>query len=208
MLKLYTWNTPNGRKVSIALEEMQIPYESIGIDIGSSEPRLPEFRAASANNKIPAITDGETSLFESGAILMYLARKSGQYLAKEGTDQYWQTLQWLMWQKAGYGPMLGQTHHFVHFNSGVSEYAEKRFGTEAHRLTKVLDTHLATSEYMADTLSIADFAIWPWTSRFDYQQIDLNDYPNVKRWYCQLAARPGFIKGYAQPDDLGPIPMP
>ena len=208
MLKLYTWNTPNGRKVSIALEEMQIPYESIGIDIGSSEPRLPEFLAASANNKIPAITDGETSLFESGAILMYLARKSGQYLAKEGTDQYWQTLQWLMWQKAGYGPMLGQTHHFVHFNSGVSEYAEKRFGTEAHRLTKVLDTHLATSEYMADTLSIADFAIWPWTSRFEYQQIDLNDYQNVKRWYCQLAARPGFIKGYAQPDDLGPIPMP
>jgi len=208
MIKLYTWNTPNGRKVSIALEEMQLDYSCIGIDIGSDEPRLPEFLSASANNKIPAITDGDLSLFESGAILMYLARKSGKFLATEGSSQYWQTMQWLMWQKAGYGPMLGQTHHFVHFNPGKSEYAEKRFGSEAHRLTKVLDTHLATSEYLVDELSIADFAIWPWTSRFDFQKIDLSDYPNVKRWYLQLAERPGFVRGYAKPDNVGPIPMP
>ena len=208
MIKLYTWTTPNGRKVSIALEEMCLDYTVIPVNIGKDEQFTPEFLSISPNNKIPAMTDGDVSLFESGAILIYLARKSGKFLPEESSPAYWQVMQWLMWQMGGYGPMLGQAHHFLHYNSGVSEYAEKRYRSEAQRLTGVLDKHLSTSEYLAQELSIADFAIWPWTSRFDYQQIDLNQYPNVKRWYLQLAQRPGFIKGYAQPESVNEVPMP
>ena len=139
---------------------------------------------------------------------MYLARKSGRFLPEEGTADYWKTMQWLMWQMGGYGPMLGQAHHFLHYNAGKSSYAEARYRTEARRLTGVLDRHLATSEFLGDELSIADFSIWPWTSRFDYQQIDLNEFPNVKRWYLQLAGRPGFVRGYAQPHMANAIPIP
>ena len=208
MIKLYTWTTPNGRKVSIALEEMGLDYAVVPVNIGKDEQFTPEFLSISPNNKIPAITDGDVCLFESGAILMYLARKCGKFLPQEGSPQYWQVMQWLMWQMGGYGPMLGQAHHFLHYNNGVSEYAEERYRSEAKRLTGVLDKHLSTSEYLAQELSIADFAIWPWTSRFDYQQIDLNQYPNVKRWYLQLAERPGFIKGYAQPESVNEVPIP
>lgn len=209
MIQLYTWSTPNGRKVSIALEEMGIEYETHLINIGRDDQFAPEFIAISPNNKIPAIVDGEQSVFESGAILMYLARKTEQFLAPEGTAHYWKTMEWLMWQMGGFGPMLGQTHHFLHFNSGKSEYAEKRFQNEAKRLYGVLDAQLASSEYVAGELSIADFAIWPWASRFDFQKLDLNDYPNVLRWYKQLAARPGFQRGYGLSDDgRSAIPEP
>ena len=208
MIEFYTWTTPNGRKISIALEEMGLEYQSISVDITNDEQFAPKFLEISPNNKIPALRDGDTTLFESGAILMYLARKSGQFLPAEGTEEYWKTLVWLMWQMGGYGPMLGQAHHFIHYNSGKSEYAEERYGTEARRLSGVLDKHLANSEFLSTKLSIADFAIWPWTSRFDYQQIDLNEFPNLKRWYLQLAERPAFIRGYAQPKDVGPIPVP
>lgn len=208
MIDLHTWGTPNGRKISIALEEMGLEYRVHSVNIGKDEQFEPEFLAISPNNKIPAIKDGDTSVFESGAILLYLARKSGQFLADEGSADYWKTLEWLMWQMGGYGPMMGQAHHFLQFNPGLSEYAETRYGTEAQRLTSVLDKQLATSEFVAGELSIADFAIWPWTSRFDYQRIDLNQYPNVKRWYLQLATREGFQRGYDQPESGNTIPLP
>lgn len=208
MIELHTWATPNGRKVSIALEEMELAYRCVAVDIGKEEQFAPEFLAFSPNNKVPAIRDGQVTVFESGAILMYLARKSGRFLAPEGSPEYWQTLEWLMWQMGGYGPMLGQAHHFLQFNPGTSEYAEKRYGTEARRLSAVLDRRLETSEFVAGELSIADFAIWPWTSRFDFQRIDLNDYPHLARWFRALATRPGFVEGYAKPHDTGPIPMP
>lgn len=211
MIELYTWGTPNGRKVSIALEEMELEYSVHSINIGMDEQFAPEFLAISPNNKIPAIRDGETSVFESGAILPYLARKSGRFLAPEGSTEYWRTLEWLMWQMGGFGPMLGQAHHFLQFNAGVSEYAEKRYHTEAKRLYGVLDRQLSLTSHVAgDELTIADMAIWPWASRFEYQKLDLNDFPQVKRWYLALAERPGFQRGYAQPatGQAIPIPMP
>ena len=208
MIELYTWSTPNGRKVSIALEEMGLDYRAIPIDIGAGEQHDRAFLAISPNGKIPAIRDGDVALFESGAILVYLARKSGRFLPPEGSAGYWRTLEWLMWQMGGYGPMLGQAHHFVRFHPEVSEYATRRYADEARRLSGVLERRLATSRFVSGQLSIADFAIWPWTSRFDYQGIDLGDFPNLRRWYLELAARPAFARGYAQPHDAGPIPRP
>ncbi len=209
MITLYTWGTPNGRKVSIALEEMGLDYECVGIDITKDDQFGADFLKIAPNNKIPALTDtdGDVALFESGAILMYLAEKTGKFMPAYGTSQYWQMMQWLMWQMGGFGPMLGQTHHFVRFNPDVSQYAANRFQNEGKRLYGVLDKHLATSKYLIDEISIADFAIWPWASRFEWQEIDLNEYPNVLRWYNELAARPGFIEGYKKPTDTGPIPV-
>lgn len=208
MIDLYSWNTPNGRKVSIALEEMGLDYRCIAVDIASNQQFEPEFLEMSPNNKIPAIRDGVQTLFESGAILIYLARKSGMFLPAEGYSGYWRTLEWLMWQMGGYGPMLGQAHHFGHFNPDKSVYATARYAQEAQRLYAVLNRHLENSEYLTDQLSIADFAVWPWTARFGFQQVDLNDFPHVKRWYTALAQRPGFQKGYKQPNNVGKIPLP
>jgi len=208
MIDLHTWATPNGRKVSIALEEMALDYRVVPVDIGKDDQHAPDFLAISPNNKIPTIVDGDTALFESGAILLYLARKADRLLPPEGTADYWRVMQWLMWQMGGYGPMLGQAHHFLQFNAGVSEYAEKRYHAEAQRLSGVLDRHLARSEFLADELSVADIAVWPWTSRFEYQRIDLNDYPHLLRWYLQLAERPGFVRGHDVPDSGAEIPRP
>lgn len=209
MIKLYTWTTPNGRKISIALEELGLPYEVVPIDIGRDEQFDPAFLAISPNNKIPAIVDGEVSLMESGAILLYLAEKTGQLLPPRDTRAYWDVMQWLLWQVAGFGPMLGQAHHFLKFNRGRSTYAEQRYHTEAMRLYSVLDKRLEHREFVVgDQLSIADIAIWPWASRFEYQQIQFGDYPNVRRWYIALAARPAFQRGYQQPRDTGPVPLP
>lgn len=208
MIDLYTWNTPNGRKVSIALEEMELEYRCVPVDITMDQQFDQDFLEISPNNKIPAIKDDVQTVFESGAILIYLARKSGMFLPAEGYSGYWRTLEWLMWQMGGYGPMLGQAHHFVHFNPDKSVYAAARYAQEAQRLYTILDTHLEKSEYMTDQISIADFAVWPWTSRFEWQQIDLNDFPHVKRWYLALAQRPAFQRGYKQPKDVGDIPLP
>ena len=208
-IRLYTWTTPNGRKISIALEELGLPYEVVPIDIGRDEQFDPAFLAISPNNKIPAIVDGDVSLMESGAILLYLAEKTGQLLPPRGTRAYWDVMQWLMWQVAGFGPMLGQAHHFLKFNRGRSTYAEHRYHKEAMRLYSVLDKRLENREFVAgDQLSVADIAIWPWASRFEYQQIQFGDYPNVRRWYIALAARPAFQRGYQQPRDTGPVPLP
>ena len=208
-IRLYTWTTPNGRKISIALEELGLPYEVVPIDIGRDEQFDPAFLAVSPNNKIPAIVDGDVSLMESGAILLYLAEKTGQLLPPRDTRAYWDVVQWLLWQVAGFGPMLGQAHHFLKFNRGRSTYAEQRYHTEAMRLYSVLDKRLENREFVVgDQLSVADIAIWPWASRFEYQQIQFGDYPNVRRWYIALAARPAFQRGYRQPRDTGPVPLP
>src|ERR1700692_3793508 len=187
VIDLYTWTTPNGRKASIALEEMGLPYTAHAVDIGKDEQFKPEFLKISPNNRIPAIVDrdNDMSLMESGAILIYLADKTGKLLAKEGERRY-RAIEWLMWQMGGVGPMLGQVHHFVKYKAGKAPYAEERYLKEAHRLYKVLDTRLAGRDFVADEYSIADIAIWPWISRYEWQTIDLNQFPNVKRWYTTV----------------------
>ncbi len=144
---------------------------------------------------------------ESGAILIYLADKTGKLLPKSGDGRY-KVIEWLMWQMGGPGPIFGQVHHFVKYNKGKSAYAEERYLKEAHRLYGVLDKRLADREYVADAYSIADIAIWPWVSRYEWQTVDLNTYPNVKRWYTAIAKRPAVQKGYKVPKDVGEVPMP
>lgn len=208
MIDLYTWTTPNGRKVSILLEELGVPYNVHSIDIGKDDQFAPEFLKISPNNKIPAIVDHDTglSLMESGAILLYLAQKHGRFLA-EG-DAYWRMMEWLMWQMAGFGPMLGQAHHFLKFNKGVSDYAEARFGNEAQRLYSVLNTQLEGRDFITGEYTIADMAIFPWAARFEWQEVNLNDFPNVRDWYLRMADRPAVQKGYQVPKFVTDIPMP
>jgi GSH-dependent disulfide-bond oxidoreductase len=209
MIDLYTWTTPNGRKVSIALEELGLPYTAHPVDIGKGDQFKPEFLKIAPNNRIPAIIDHDNnmSLMESGAILIYLADKTGKLLPKTGEARY-RTVEWLMWQMGGPGPMFGQLHHFVKYNKGKSAYAEERYLKEAHRLYGVLDKRLADRQYVADDYSIADIAIWPWVAQFEWQTVDLNQYPNVRRWYLAMAQRPAMQKGYRVPRDIGDIPIP
>ena len=163
MIDLYTWGTPNGRKISIALEELQIPYTVFPINIGKDEQFDPDFLKISPNNKVPAIVDrdNDLALMESGAILLYLAKKTGKLLPDNDAD-YWDAVQWLMWQMAGVGPMLGQVHHFVRFNQGKSDYAEARYLNEGRRLYDVLDDRLSEREFMLGDYSIVDISTWPW----------------------------------------------
>ena len=209
MIDLYTWTTPNGRKVSIALQELGLSYKAHPIDISKDEQFAPAFLEVAPNNRIPAIVDRDTGmvLMESGAILIYLADKTGKLLPKEGEQRY-RVIEWLMWQMGGPGPMLGQVHHFVKYNKGKAPYAEERYLKEAQRLYGVLDRRLANREFVAGDYSIADIAIWPWISRFEWQTIDLSQYPNVKRWYTTIAQRPAVQKGYKVPKDVGEVPMP
>lgn len=209
MIDFYTWSTPNGRKVSIMLEECGLPYAAHAVDINKDEQFKPDFLKISPNNRIPAIVDRDNglALFESGAILMYLADKTGKFWSKEPTAR-WHTAQWLMWQMGGFGPMLGQVHHFVKYNAGKAPYAEERFSKEALRLYKVLNTQLGQTPYVAGDYSIADMSIWPWASRFEWQGVDLNQFPNVKRWYVDIANRPAVQRGYHVPVKQPGIPMP
>jgi len=201
MIDFYTWSTSNGRKVAIALEEMGLDYRVHPIDISRGDQFAPEFVDISPNAKIPAIVDHDsrTKLFESGAILIYLAEKTRRFLASAGPARS-SALQWLMWQMGGFGPILGQAAHFLHYRPGQSAYAADRFGTEARRLYSVLDNRLAQVEYVAGDYSIADMAIWPWTTRFEHQQIDPGGYPNIARWYAAIAARHAVRRGYRVPD--------
>jgi GST-like protein len=205
VIDFYTWPTPNGRKVSIALEEFGLEYVAHAVNLQKDEQFTPEFLAISPNNKIPAIVDRSNgqAVMESGAILIYLAEKCDQFW---GENRY-QTLQWLMLQMGGIGPMLGQVHYFKKYNSGKSVYAEERFYKEARRLYGVLDHRLGEVEYLAGEYSIADMATWPWISRFEWQQITLTEYPNVKRWYTQIANRPAVQKGYDVPMFVNAIPQ-
>ncbi|MFN3260722.1 MAG: glutathione S-transferase family protein [Pikeienuella sp.] len=209
MIDLYAWSTPNGRKVSIALEEMGLAYEVHPVDITKDEQFAPGFLKVSPNNKIPAIRDRESgqTVFESGAILLWLGEKTGRFLPATGPARA-AVFEWLMWQMGGFGPMLGQAHHFLRFNPGKAPYAEERFSAEARRLYGVLDRRLGEAEHVAGDLSIADFAIWPWASRYEWQRIDLAEFPNVRRWYLALAAREGFRKGYDVPAMGHAIPLP
>jgi GSH-dependent disulfide-bond oxidoreductase len=209
MIDLWTWSTPNGRKVSILLEELELPYRVHAVDITQGEQHAPAFVALSPNHKIPAIRDNETgqTLMESGAILVYLAEKTGRFLPLDPEGRY-RTLEWLMWQMGGFGPMLGQAHHFLHFNPGKAAYAEERYRQETARLYGVLDARLADHDYLAGDYGIADMAVWPWASRYEWQQIDLDAFPNVKRWYLSLLARPAVQRGYHCPRRVNEIPRP
>ena len=204
-IDLYTWTTPNGRKLSIALEELGLPYTAHPVNIGKNEQFDPDFLKISPNNKIPAIVDSNgpdgkpISLFETGAILIYLAEKTGRLLPEDPRERY-DCLVWLMWQMGGFGPMLGQAHHFLRFAKEDVPYAKERYHKETQRLYGVLDKRLAEVPYLAgDTYSIADIATYPWAARHEWHQIDLADYPNVKRWYNELSARPAVEKGMAVP---------
>ena len=212
MIDFYTWTTPNGRKVSILLEELGIPYTARAIDISKDEQFAPDFLKIAPNNRIPAIVDHDTgqTLMETGAIMLYLAQKEQRFLC-EGAE-YWRMMEWLMWQMGGLGPMLGQTHHFVKYNKGKSEYAEQRYGTEARRLYRVLNTRLAGRDFIAGDgrgeYSLADMACWPWISRFEWQEIDLGDFPNIRDWYLRIADREAVQRGYHVPKFVTDIPMP
>ncbi|MDH3580020.1 MAG: glutathione binding-like protein [Hyphomicrobiales bacterium] len=210
MIDLYTWSTPNGRKVSIMLEECELDYSVHPINIAMDEQHHPDFLKIAPNNRIPAIVDRDTglSLMESGAILMYLSEKTGKFWPQD-FDSKWRTVEWLMWQMGGVGPMIGQAHHFIKNNKGKSAYSEQRYLEECYRLYGVLDERLEGREYMVgDEYTIADIATWPWISRFEWHTVDMNEYPNVVRWYKAIAARPAVAKGYHVPVEQPGIPLP
>jgi len=200
MIDVYSWPTPNGHKVHIMLEECGLPYRAHAVDIGAGEQFRPEFLAISPNNKIPAMVDSEgpdgkpISLFESGAILVYLAGKTGRFLPADTRGKYL-ALQWLMFQMGGLGPMLGQAHHFRIYAPEKIEYAINRYTNEAKRLYGVMDKRLAEAPYFAGDYGIADMAIFPWTRSHANQGIDLADYPNVRRWHEAISARPAVQRG-------------
>jgi GST-like protein len=200
MIDLYVWPTPNGYKISILLEETGLPYTVIPIDIGKGDQFKPEFLRISPNNKMPAIVDHEGptgapySLFESGAILLYLAEKTGQFLPTERGARY-QAMQWLMFQMGGIGPMLGQAHHFRQYAPEPIPYAIARYTNEAARLYGVMDRRLAEAEYLAGEYSIADIATYPWIRGYERQGQDLNTFPQVKRWFEAISQRPAVQRG-------------
>ena len=207
MIDLYTWTTPNGRKVSILLEELGVPYTAHPIDITKDEQFAPDFLKISPNNKIPAIKDHDNGLclMESGAIMWYLADKYGQFLPDDAIGRA-KVHEWLMWQMGGLGPMAGQAHHFLQFNPGKAPYAETRYATEVQRLYGVLDKQLEGQDFICGAYSIADMACWPWVARYEWQRVDLTQFPNVLRWYKALRARDAVIKGYQVPKDVGEVP--
>jgi GST-like protein len=204
MIDLYTWKTPNGRKVSIMLEECALPYNTHPIDIGKGEQFTPEFLAICPNGKIPAITDSAgpdgkpIAMFESGAILVYLAGKTGRFLPASDRGKYL-ALQWLMFQMGGVGPMFGQVHHFLRAAKEQVPYAIERYGKEKDRLYGVLDKRLGEAAYLAGEDSIADMAAYPWVARHEWHKTELADFPNVKRWFEAIGDRPAVQRGMAVP---------
>jgi len=207
MIDLYTWTTPNGRKVSILLEELGVPYTAHPIDITKDDQFAPDFLKISPNNKIPAIKDHDNGLclMDSGAIMWYLADKYGKFLPDDAIGRA-KVHEWLMWQMGGLGPMAGQAHHFLQFNPGKAPYAETRYATEVQRLYGVLDKQLDGQDFICGAYSIADMACWPWVARYEWQRVDLTQFPNVLRWYKALRARDAVIKGYQVPKDVGEVP--
>ena len=201
MIDVYSWATPNGHKIHIMLEELGLEYKVIPIDIGAGDQFTPEFLAISPNNKIPAIIDSDgpdgkpLALFESGAILLYLAEKTGKFLPLDPVGRY-TTMQWLMFQMGGVGPMLGQAHHFRIYAPEKIEYAVNRYSNEAKRLYGVMDKQLGVTQYLAgNEYSIADIATFPWSRSWKNQGIELDEFPNVKRWFDEISARPAVIRG-------------
>ena len=195
MIKLYTSPTPNGRKISILLEELNAEYESILIDLGKKEQFKKEFSKLSPTNKIPVIVDTENNqrIFESGAILIYLAQKYNKFLDNEN---YWEIMQWLILQVAYVGPMLGQAHQYLFYHRGKSKFAEEKTKGYVEHVYSILEKQLIDKEYIVKNYSIADIAIWPWVDRCERHEINLEDYPNIKKWYDKISIRPAVIKGY------------
>jgi len=204
LIDLYTWSTPNGRKVSIMLEECELPYRVHPIDIGKGDQFKPDFVAIDPNSKIPAIVDQEGPegklfpLFESGAILMYLAWKTGRFFPTGATDQF-QTIQWLMFQMGGVGPFFGQAHHFLRAAPEPVPYAIERYTKETRRLYGVMDRHLERQKYLANEYSIADIATYPWVARHDWHKVELRDFPGVQRWFDEISTRPAVQAGMKVP---------
>jgi len=202
LIDVYFWPTGNGKKITIMLEETGLQYRIIPVNINKGDQFKAEFLAISPNNKMPAIVDRSTdssdglALFESGAILQYLAEKTGKLLPTDTAGKY-RVLQWVYWQVGGLGPMAGQAHHFLKYSPQKIEYAMHRFQQEVARLYKVLDTQLGKTEYIAGDYSIADIAAWPWVVRYDWQGQKLEDFPNVKRWFEKVGARPAVVRGAA-----------
>ena len=201
MITVYSWATPNGHKVHIMLEECGLPYRTVAVDIGAGDQFKPEFLAISPNNKIPALVDTDgpggkpIALFESGAILLYLAAKTGRFLPEDLAARY-EVLQWLMFQMGGVGPMLGQAHHFRLYAPEKIPYAIDRYTNEARRLYGVMDKRIAKKRYIGgDEYGIADMAVFPWLRSWKNQGIDWNDFPNLKGWFDEIAARPAVVRG-------------
>jgi GST-like protein len=210
VIDLYYWTTPNGHKVTIFLEEAGLPYRVYPINIGRDEQFQPEFLKISPNNKIPAIVDQEPpgggepiAIFESGAILVYLANKTERFISTDIRERL-ETVEWLFWQVGGLGPMAGQNHHFSAAAPEKIPYAVNRFVKETARLYGVLDRHLADREYIAGSYSIADMASYPWIVPYERQGQNLDDFPNLKRWFATMKARPAVVRAYAKADEVNP----
>ena len=207
MIDLYSSPTPNGRKITIMLEELRVKYNSIFINLEQKEQFSDDFSKISPTNKIPVIVDKDNNqkVFESGAILLYLAKKYNKFLNE---DNYWEIIQWVFFQMAYVGPMLGQAHQYLFYNPGKSKFAEEKTKGYVKHIYEILDKRLSKQEFFSTEYSIADISIWPWTARFERHQIDLNNYPNVLRWYRQISERPAVIKGYNIVGNFFEIPKP
>jgi len=205
MIDLYSSATPNGRKISIMLEELGVQYNAIHIDLEKKEQFSDFFSKISPSNKIPVIVDNDkgNTVFESGAILLYLAEKYDKFLNK---NYYWEIVQWLFFQMSYVGPMLGQAHQYLFYNPGKSKFVEEKSKGYTKHVYQILDKRLSRREYIVDEYSIADISIWPWTARFERHQINLNEYPNVLRWYLEISNRTAVIKGYNVVGDYYEIP--
>ncbi len=213
MIDLYYWTTPNGHKITIFMEEAGVPYRIVPVDIGKGEQFEPDFLRVAPNNRIPAIVDtapaddGEPiSIFESGAILLYLAEKAGKFLPADVRGRV-EVMQWLFWQMAGLGPMAGQNHHFVQYAPEEIPYAVERYVNETNRLYGVLDKRLADRDYVAGDYSIADMAIYPWVVPYKRQKQSLEDFPNLKRWFEAIAARPAVQRAYERAGEINRKPV-
>jgi len=195
MIDLYTWATPNGRKISILLEEINTPYLVHPVNIIENEQFSNEFSRIAPSNKIPAIIDRENgqSIFESGAIMMYLAKKHNQFLSQK---YYWQIMEWVIFQLSQVGPVLGQAHQFLYYHPNQSEFVEKKYIDYTKRIYQTLNKRLKDNEYLGVEYSIADIATWPWIARFERHRINISDYPEVLNWYKLIRERPAVIKGY------------
>ena len=195
MIDLYSSPTPNGRKITIMLEELGVEYNPIFIDLDQKKQFTEDFSKISPSNKIPVIVDKDNNqtIFESGAILLYLANKYNKFLNEK---YYWEIIQWVFFQVAYVGPMLGQAHQYLFYNPGKSKFAEEKTKGYVEHVYSILENQLIDKEYIVKDYSIADIAIWPWVDRCERHEINLEDYPNIKRWYDKIAIRPAVIKGY------------
>ena len=213
MIDLYYWTTPNGHKITMFLEEAGLPHRIVPINIGKGEQFAPDFLKIAPNNRMPAIVDNQPadggaplSLFESGAILLYLAEKSGRFIASDLRGRT-ETIQWLFWQMGGLGPLAGQNHHFTQYAPEPVPYAIDRYVKETARLYAVLNKQLADREFIAGEYSIADMACYPWIVPHERQRQNLDDFPNLKRWFAAIRERPATQRAYALAKEINPAPV-